>query len=88
MHYLLCRTEVSDYDTWREVFDSHAAVQREHGLHVLNVLRDADDPSVVVAFMRAEDPERAREFTRGALAEQGAADAGVVDVADIWHLRE
>lgn len=85
MHYVLCKTRVTDYDAWRKVFDSHGRAHLESGLHLLNVFRDADDPDLVMVFMRADDPAKARAITHGSSAEQGAADSGLIGEPEVWH---
>ena len=54
MTYLFCRHKVAEYSKWRRVFDSHAAAQREAGLHVLDVLRGADDPEDIEMFFLSD----------------------------------
>jgi hypothetical protein len=88
VHYLLCRQVVSDYAKWRRVFDSHAEAQRESGLHLVHVLRDVADPSVVVVFFKVDDVGRARAFTEAPAAHEAAESSGVIGVPEVSLLTE
>jgi hypothetical protein len=88
MHYLLVRHAVADFGKWHRVFASHAKAQREAGLHLLHLLRDTTDPSLVVMLFRTDDPEEARAFTGSPDAAQAAPSSGVLGVPEVSLLRE
>ena len=88
MTYLFCRHKVAEYSKWRRVFDSHAAAQREAGLHVLHVLRSADDPDVVVMLFRVDDVAKARAFTEAPSASEAGHESGVIGPVEICFLTE
>lgn len=88
MHYLLCKQKVSDYEKWREVFDSHAEAHREAGLHRLHVLRDIADPNLVYAFFRADDSKKAKAFTEASAAGEGARESGVIGTPEVSFLSD
>ena len=88
MHYLLCKHRVEDHAKWRAVFDSHAEAQQEAGLHLLHVLREVDDPSLVVMFFKVDDLEKARAFTQAASASEAAECSGVIGKAEVLFLCE
>jgi hypothetical protein len=87
-HYLLVRHRVADFDSWHGVFESHAAAQREAGLHLLHLLRDAADPNLVVLLFRADDPEAALAFTSSPDAAAAARTAGVIGNPEVSLLSE
>lgn len=88
MYYLLCKHRVADYAKWRGVFDSHAEAQRDAGLHLLHVLRDASDPNLLVLLFRADDLARARAFVEAPAASQAGEAAGVIGVPEISFLTD
>jgi quinol monooxygenase YgiN len=61
----------ADYDTWRPVFDEHAAVRQEHGCTSERVYRDADDANQVAVIM--EWPSQAA--AEGFMADPSLRDA-------------
>jgi hypothetical protein len=88
VNYLFCRHKVVEYDAWRGVFDSHANAQREAGLHVLHVLRGADDPNLVVMLFRVDDVEKAKAFTEAPSASEAGRESGVIGPAEMLYLTE
>jgi hypothetical protein len=88
MDYMLCRHRVSDYGLWRKVFDSHAEAQRQAGLHILHVLRDADDFNLVVFLFRIDDPAKAKSFTETPEAEDAGRESGVIGEVEISFLSD
>lgn len=88
MTYLFCRHKVAEYSKWRGVFDSHAAAQREAGLHVLHVLRSAEDPNVVVMLFRVDDVSKARSFTEAPSASEAGEISGVIGPVEMFFLTD
>ncbi len=80
MNYLMARHKLSDFDTWKRVFTSHAEAQRKAGLHLLYVLRDLTDPSIVIALFTVDDLEKAQAFTGAPGARSAGRVAGVISV--------
>jgi hypothetical protein len=79
MAYLLCRNRVRDYDTWKRIFDSHAAAHREVGLHRVHVWQDEDDPQEVYFVFEVDDVEAAKAFLDAPESEEAGLAAGVLD---------
>ncbi len=86
MYYLLCKHKVADYEQWRRVFDSGAEAQKASGLRVLHVLRDTNDPDLVVMLFEAEDLERAKQFTEAPSAGESAACSGIIGAPEVLFL--
>ena len=74
---LLCRADISDFDTWKEAFDSDAESRRSAGLTLLQLWRDADAPTRVFQLYEVNDTDKARAFLGGAQARLNAGHAGV-----------
>jgi hypothetical protein len=86
MDYMLCKHKVADFDRWHDVFLAHAEAQREAGLHILHVLRDAADPDMVVMWFRIDDMEKAKAFTSTPEAREAADESGVIGVPEVLYL--
>lgn len=88
MHYLMCKHKVADYGRWREVLESHAEARGEAGLHLLHVLRDTDDPNLVVMLFRTDDLSKAKAFTQTSSAREAADASGVIGVPEVLFLSD
>ncbi|MHC4942307.1 MAG: cyclase [Planctomycetota bacterium] len=78
MHYLYVRHKVEDYDKWYAVFKSNEEAQQKAGFKDLHLMRDVDDPDIVVVFFRVEDLEKARAFTQEPEAYEAMKESGVI----------
>ena len=77
MPVLLVRHGVRDYAHWRRLFDEDAGSQREAGMHVHGVWRDAADPRQVVFLFDIDDRARAEAFMARPGGEEMVERAGV-----------
>lgn len=67
---------VADYDAWRQVYDGVREVQRAGGVRYERVMRDPDDPSMVVVVHEFDDRAAAEAFfaqeeLKGAMQQAG-----------------
>ncbi len=88
MQYLYVRQKVADYSKWLEVFESHAEAQKEAGLRDLQLLRDVNEPNIVVCIFRVEDVEKARVFTSAPQATKARQDSGIIDTPEVLWLEK
>lgn len=79
MNYLSCRNKVADFNQWKRVFDSHAAAQRDAGLHIKHVWRGVDDPSEVFMLFDVTDLAKARAFIASPKVPDAQQQSGVVE---------
>ncbi len=84
---MLSRNRVSDFETWRVIFASHAEDHRAAGLHLEGLWRGADDPNEVFFLFRVDDRAQADEFLRAPASARAGEAAGVLD-GDYWYLEE
>jgi hypothetical protein len=54
----------------------------------MNVMRDTDDPDLVVLFSRITDESKAKEFTETPSAREAAETSGVIGVPELMYLTE
>jgi hypothetical protein len=85
---LLIRHKVTDYATWKPVFDDHGANRRANGSLGGRLFRNAADPTETLVLLEWDDLERARLFAQSDDLREAMARAGVVDEPDLWLLDE
>lgn len=76
---LLCRNDVTDFDTWREVFDADREDQGRAGLTLLQIWRESGNPTRVWFLFEVNDKAKAQAFMDAPDAELHAKKAGVTD---------
>jgi hypothetical protein len=85
---MLCRHSVQDFDRWYDIFASHAEAQKNAGLHLLYLLREANDPNHLVYLFKVDDPQRARAFTEAPDANEAGKESGVIGTPEIILLND
>jgi len=87
MPTMFVRQSVPDYERWKSVFDGAMAPARaRYGLTVTGTFRHVDEPSTVLLILDVADMERAREFARSVVLDEGRGEAlggGRVE-AEVW----
>ena len=79
MTTLAVRHSVSDYDTWKAVFDEHGAVRRSNGATGHRILRDGNDVLVLVESRR----RRGESFQSDPSLREALQNAGIEGRPDI-----
>ena len=62
MMHVLVRHKVSDYNRWKDAFDSHLTTRKRAGETGFRVFHNVDDPREVVLLLDWESIEEARKF--------------------------
>ena len=88
MPALLIRHKVTDYATWKPVFDEHDATRRAHGCQGGRLFRNAADPNEALILLEWDDLSRARLFAQSDDLREAMTRAGVADEPDLWFLEE
>lgn len=88
MVYTLFQQEVTDYDQWRTVFDSMAAVRRSAGTRDERIFRSADEPNAVTLLMAWDSIDDARSWMNDARLREAMKAAGVQGQPRITFLHE
>jgi len=88
MPALLIRHRVTDFATWKPVFDEQDATRRAHGCRGGRLFRNAADPHEMLILLEWDDPERARLFAQSDDLREELTRADVVDEPDLWCLEE
>lgn len=81
---LFVRHEVSDYETWRKVYDTFRTIQTANGVTAAAVYQAADNPNDVTISHEFTTIEAAQAF--GQLAELRAImrTGGVLGAPSVW----
>ena len=84
MTTLFVRHAVSDYNTWRKVYNTFSAIQKANGVTAEAVYQADDNPNDVTVTHEFATLEAAQAFTR--LEELGKAmqSGGVVGTPTVW----
>ena len=90
---LSVRSKVKDYDVWREHFDSGAEFVKQQGVTASRVLRDLNDPNLVVIQHEFADENAARGFMQlmqsDAFREGPVEQGGVIpETVEVWVGKE
>ena len=86
MAFMLVRSKVRDFKTWKPAYDAHEPVRIDAGLTEKYLLRNADDPNEIFLLFEAEDLDRAKTFAASADLRERMQESGVVDKPDIYFL--
>jgi hypothetical protein len=86
MPFMLVRSKVRDFKTWKPAYDAHLHVRIDAGLTEKYLLRSADDANEIVILFEAQDLSRARAFAGSADLRERMQESGVIDRPDIYFL--
>ena len=77
MPHLLVKHGVLDFDRWNKVCAAQKEAHEEHGMKLEWLMRDVDDPNMVVFMFEVESVAKAEEFMNRTGTENIAEEAGV-----------
>ena len=75
---IIVQHTVSDYDAWKQVFDEHEAVRRQHGATGHQLYRSADNPNEVTVVNQFPTREQAEAFATDPSLKEAMERGGVV----------
>jgi quinol monooxygenase YgiN len=87
MAHVLIIHEVADYPAWKTVFDDAADIRRDAGERSYQVLRDENDPNLIVHLSTWTSHDDARAFFESPRLVEIRRDAGVM-VPEFIYLDE
>ena len=88
MAFLLVRSKVRDFNTWKPAYDAHLPARNAAGLTEKYLFRGADDANEVVILFEAQDLNRAKAFAASADLRERMQESGVIDKPDIYFLNK
>jgi len=88
MVHVLLRHKVSDYNRWKEAFDSHLAIRKRAGETGCRLFHGADDPRDLFLLLDWESVDEARKFLTSTELRDAMQKAGVVGTPEIQYLED
>jgi hypothetical protein len=86
MAFMLVRSKVRDFKSWKPAYDAHQAARNNAGLTAKYLLRNVDDANEIVILFAVQDLDRARAFAASADLRERMQESGVIDNPDIYFL--
>ncbi len=77
MPHLLVKHGVEDFDRWSRVFTAQREAHESHGMKLEWLMRDVNDPNMVVFMFEVESIAKAEEFMNLPGQEKVGEEAGV-----------
>ena len=84
--YVLVRSKVLNFETWKKSYEAHLSVRQEYGLTEEHLLRGAEDPNDVVLLFKASSLDRAKAFLANPSVGEVIEKSGVVGKPDVAFL--
>ncbi len=88
MVHVLVRHKVTDYNRWKQAFDSHLNTRKQGGETAFRIFHAVDNPRDVVLFFDWESVERARKFMNSDELRQAMQQAGVEGAPDVQYIED
>ena len=83
MARLVVKHRVANFESWKQVFDSMDGIRKEHGWLGHVVLRDANDPNVVMIVNHVRDLDGAKRYGSSQALRDGMAKGGVQGTPEV-----
>jgi hypothetical protein len=84
MTTMFVRHTISDYKTWRKVYDDFAAIQKAKGVTGQAVYQTADNSNDITVTHEFGSVDAAQAFAKSAELKSAMQGAGVVGAPTIW----
>jgi len=88
MVHVLIRHKVSDYNRWKEAFDSHLNVRKRAGEMGFRLFHNTEDPRDITLLLDWQTVEEARKFMNSDELRTAMDKAGVVGAPEICYLED
>jgi quinol monooxygenase YgiN len=84
MTTMFVRHTVSNYKTWRKIYDDFAPVQKAKGVTAQAVYQATDNPNDITVTHDFATVEAAQAFVKSEELKKAMQNAGVVGAPTIW----
>ena len=88
MMHVLVHHKVSDYNRWKEAFDSHLNTRKRAGEMGFHLFHNTDDLRDIFILLDWQTAEEARKFMNSEELRSAMEKAGVVGTPDIQYLED
>lgn len=86
MTYLLGKSTVKDFETWKSTFHNIDSYRTEHGQRGYQAFQSVDDPNEVVVLFEWDEDEDPRAFFESEEMRENLAEAGLTGRPDLTVL--
>jgi hypothetical protein len=80
----IVRHRVTNFESWKKIFESMIPVRAKYGWISHLVLRDASDPNMVTVINRVQNLQGAKEYGASAELREGMKNGGVQGPPDLF----
>jgi heme-degrading monooxygenase HmoA len=88
MVHILVRHKVSDYNRWKEAFDSHLSLRKRSGETGFRLFHNTEDPHDIFLLLDWQTAEEARKFINSDELRNAMQEAGVVGAPEVQYLED
>jgi quinol monooxygenase YgiN len=88
MVHVLVHHKVSDFNRWKESFDSHLSTRMRAGELGYRLFQSVDDPRDVTLLLDWDSAEHARQFMGSEELRDRMQQAGVVGTPDVQYIQD
>ncbi len=81
---LFIKHKVSDYRTWKPIYDGLGSVRKQKGVTAASVHRDAKDTNTIIVTQQFKDMDAATGFAGSEELKSAMAKGGVSGPPEIW----
>lgn len=85
---LFIKHKVSNFESWKKVYDEIASVRKGIGVSSASVHRDSSDPTTVVVTHQFKDLKTATTFANSEELKAGMKRAGVMSQPELWFAED
>jgi quinol monooxygenase YgiN len=85
---LFIKHKVSNFESWKKVYDEIGSVRKQIGVSSASVHRDSSDPNTVVVTHQFKDLKTATTFANSEDLEAGMKKAGVMSQPELWFAED
>lgn len=82
-HIAIVTHEVADFATWKVGFDAHNPVREAHGIRVIDLLTDAQNPNMVTGLMEVTDLDSFNTLFNSAELREAMTKGGVISAPEV-----
>ena len=86
MTTVIVQHDVTDYDTWKSVFDEHGAARTAHGCSSAEIYRGAEDPNAVTIVLTFPSLDAAKGFSSDLSLKEAMGRGGVTGPPSISYV--
>jgi quinol monooxygenase YgiN len=88
MTTMFVRHTVSDYESWKRVYDEVAPLRKEKGVTAASVHRDANNSNTLFIVQQFKNIDAAKSFAESEELKSAMARAGVNGAPEFWFTED